>query len=318
MMIQESSIKNNPTPHQSMLCYLLFIILLLNNPLQAQSDSLRYPTMIHRGRLAVVAGAEGGLYVGAMSYLNFVWYKNEPRVPFEFYNDNKAYLQVDKLGHVYGSYLESYMGYKAMRWAGVSKKKALWYGATLGILLQSPIEVIDGFYEGWGFSWGDMAANTAGSAIVIAQELLFDGQPMKYKFSFSRSIYAPQANGYLGDHTLASQILHDYNGHTYWFSVGLNKIIPSKKIPDWLNVAFGYGANGMYGEFENIKRWGVTIPETQRYRQFLFSLDIDWTKIKTKNRFLKPLLQGMFMVKLPFPAIEINSKGQFIGHRMYY
>lgn len=96
----------------------------------------------------------------------------------------------------------------------------------------------------------------------------------------------------------------------------LNKLIPSKKIPDWLNVAVGYGANGMFGEFENIKRWGVLIPPTQRYRQFLFSLDVDWTKIKTKNRFLHQLFQGMFMLKLPFPALEINTKDG-IGFRVY-
>lgn len=49
-------------------------------------------------------------------------------------------------------------------------------------------------------------------------------------------------------------------------------------------MAVGYGANGMYGEFENIKSYnGITIPETERYRQYLFSLDVDWTKIRTDS-----------------------------------
>lgn len=286
----------------------------------AQTDSiLQNPKPIfNKGRFAAVVAAEAALYAGTMSYLNFIWYKDTKRVPFEFYADGKGYLQVDKFGHAYGAYLESYIGYRAMRWSGASKKKALLYGGTLGFLLQSPIEIVDGFYEGWGFSWTDMAANAVGSSLVIGQELLFDEQIVKYKFSFRPSPYAKQANGYLGS-TFTGQILQDYNAHTYWFSIGLNRIIRSERIPDWLNVAVGYGANGMFGEFENIKKWGnVVIPPTQRYRQFLFSLDIDWTKIKTKNRILKPILQSMFMLKLPFPALEINTKNGFRAYGIYY
>ena len=278
---------------------------------------LRYADTVKTRQLISVIGLEAGLYVGSMAYLQFIWYKDHQRVPFEFYNDSKGYLQIDKFGHAYGSYLESYIGYHALRCAGVSKTQSLIFGGTLGIILQTPIEVWDGLYEGWGFSWSDMGANAVGSAIVISQELIFDEQLLKYKFSFSPSPYARQANGYLGQGF--NQMFNDYNGHTYWLSLGLNKIIPSKRIPDWLNIAAGYSANGMFGEFENIQRYrGVDIPETRRYRQYLLSLDIDWTKIKTNNKFLKTLFQGMFMIKLPFPAIEINSLGKVGGHWLYY
>ena len=75
----------------------------------------------------------------------------------------------------------------------------------------------------------------------------------------------------------------------------------------------------MYGEFENITSYnGVAIPETERYRQFLFSLDIDWTKINTDSRVLQILLKGMTFIKLPFPALEYNSKGQIKGYWIYY
>ncbi|MFA6149983.1 MAG: DUF2279 domain-containing protein [Chitinophagaceae bacterium] len=276
-----------------------------------QSDTLK------KGRLAAVIGTEAALWAGSMAYLQFIWYKDSKRVPFEFYNDSKGYLQVDKFGHMYGSYLESYIGYHSLRWAGVSKKKALIFGGTLGILLQTPIEVWDGMYEDWGFSWSDMAANTVGSAFVIGQELLWDEQKIKYKFSFSPSPYASAANGYLGKGF--GQLFNDYNGHTYWLSMGINQIVPNKILPDWLNIAVGYSGNGMIGEFENLKSYkGVSIPEYQRYRQYILSLDIDWTKIKTNNRVLKILFQGMFMVKLPFPAIEINGLGQVKGHGLYY
>jgi len=55
--------------------------------------------------------------------LSFIWYKDEPRVPFEFYNDSKGYLQVDKFGHAFGAYFESYVGYHALRNVVSPRKK---------------------------------------------------------------------------------------------------------------------------------------------------------------------------------------------------
>lgn len=294
----------------------IFIAGLLHTTCNAQG--LQYPDSPKPGRVAVVAGTEAALYAGMMSYLQFVWYKDKERVPFGFYNDSKGYLQIDKAGHAYGSYLESYIGYHALRCAGVSKTKSLIFGGTLGLVLQTPIEVWDGLYEGWGFSWSDVAANAAGSAIVIGQELLWDEQVVMYKFSFSPSPYAKQANGYLGRGI--DQLFNDYNGHTYWLSVGLKRLAPRwNALPDWLNIAAGYSANGMFGEFQNRRSYrGVAIPETPRYRQYLLSLDVDWTKIHTNSRLLKTIFQGMLMVKLPFPALEINGLGELKGHWMYY
>jgi hypothetical protein len=84
-------------------------------------------------------------------------------------------------------------------------------------------------------------------------------------------------------------------------------------------VAAGYSGNGMYGEFKNIRYYnGTWIPETERYRQFLLSLDIDWTKIKTNSRFLRKILNAMVFIKLPFPAIEFNTLGKVKGYWMYW
>jgi hypothetical protein len=84
-------------------------------------------------------------------------------------------------------------------------------------------------------------------------------------------------------------------------------------------LAVGYGANGMYGEFENITQYkGVIIPPTERYRQYLLSLDVDWTKIKTRSKALKIVFQGLTFIKLPFPALELNSKGQLKGYWIYF
>jgi hypothetical protein len=177
---------------------------------------------------------------------------------------------------------------------------------------------MDGIHEGYGFSWGDMAANTLGSAIVFTQEVFFGEQVIKYKFSYSESDYSAKANGYLGT-TRLNRLLKDYNGHTYWLSFPVNKVLTGSIIPSWLNIALGYGADGMYGEFENITHYnGVDIPETRRYRQYLLSLDIDWTRIQTDSGIIKIFLRALTFIKLPFPAVEYNSKGNLIGYWLYY
>ncbi|MFD2513179.1 DUF2279 domain-containing protein [Pontibacter locisalis] len=285
---------------------------------QAADSTASDSSSINHKKLYPIVVSEAAFYLAGMSYLQFIWYKDHERVPFHFYNDTKGYQQVDKFGHAFGAYVESYIGYKLLRSAGVPKGKALLYGGTLGLILQTPIEVYDGLYEGWGFSVPDMVANAAGSAFVIGQELLFDEQVAKYKFSFSPSPYYKQANGYLGDSHLESLFL-DYNAHTYWVSAPINKFALRNTLPDWANIAVGYSANGMFGEFKNRTYYrGTYLPETERYRQYLLSLDIDWTRIKTDSKLLNTIFKGMFFIKLPFPALEVNSKGQVKGHWLYY
>lgn len=303
----------------------VFLILLLNLLLiqpkysaAQENDAARDTLKSKINHLYKAIGLTSAYYAGSLYILSKTWYKDRERVPFHFYNDNKGYLQVDKFGHTFGAYIYSYLGFHYLQNSGLSRKEALLYGATLGMILQAPIEIMDGIYEGYGFSWGDIAANTLGSALVLGQELLFKEQVVKYKFSYWESTYSKNANGYLGTNTL-NRIFDDYNGHTYWLSCPINKIIPSKKIPDWLNIAVGYGANGMYGEFENITECnGIPIPPSVRYRQYLLSLDIDWTRIHTDSKFLKVILKGLTFVKMPFPTLEYNSQGKLRGYLLYY
>ena len=296
-----------------------FTVPLFGNPVQGRNMTNKPDsTQINRSKLYKAIAFESTYYFGSMLVLQKTWYSDRKIVPFHFFNDNKGYLQVDKFGHSFGSYVESYIGYHWLKSSGIGKSKALILGGTLGLVMQTPIEIMDGIHEGWGFSWGDMAANAFGSGLVIGQELLWNEQLIKYKFSYWESSYSNRDNGYLGKTTL-NRLLKDYNGHTYWLSIPVNKIIQQKKIPSWLNVAVGYGANGMFGEYENIREYnGVEIAPTTRYRQYLLSLDVDWTKIKTQSKIMKTILKGMTFIKLPFPAFEISSEGKFKGYLLYY
>ena len=50
------------------------------------SDTLR-PVSVRKGRLATVVVGESIFYAGSMAFLQFIWYKDDARVPFTFYND---------------------------------------------------------------------------------------------------------------------------------------------------------------------------------------------------------------------------------------
>ena len=105
---------------------------------------------------------------------------------------------MDKVGHVTTSYYVGRVGMQLYKWSGVKRKKAIWYGGMLGSVYQSTIEVLDGYSSGWGFSWGDFTANTAGSLLFIGQELAWDEQRIVLKFSFMQSEYSKFRPNLLG------------------------------------------------------------------------------------------------------------------------
>jgi hypothetical protein len=252
-------------------------------------------------------------YGGTMVMLYNFWYKDYPMEGFHFFNDNKEWMQMDKVGHAFSAYQVGLLGMELYRWSGKSNKKTVWVGGALGSVFLTSIEILDGFSSEWGASWGDLLANTSGTALVISQELLWQEQRVRLKYSFSQSGLAPLRPNTLGS-TLAEECFKDYNGQTYWLSANLKSIaFPEQdKFPAWLNVAVGYGANGMTGGYSNVfESDGVVYDYTNftRYRQWYISPDIDWSKIKTKSAFLKKLFFVLNATKIPAPAIQFNKKG---------
>ena len=106
--------------------------------------------------------------------------------------------------------------------------------------------------------------------------------------------------------------LKDYNAQTSWLSMNLSSFLrPESKFPKWLNFAFGYGAENMYGAWENT--WetdGITYTVDDdvlpRYRQYYLSLDVDLTRIRSKSPVVRTLLGILNVFKIPAPAVEFN------------
>jgi hypothetical protein len=284
---------------------LLLTILLSANKYSYSQSSDVFPDSIKHIRFYSAIATGASFYAGGLSYLSFVWYKDKERVPFHLYDDSKGYLQMDKFGHAFGAYWESYHAYNALRWAGVDKKRALLFAGPVGLIFQTPIEVFDGLYKGWGFSWPDMGANAFGSALFSAQQALFGEQIVLMKFSYSPSGY-PKYHHILGETPVQSFFL-DYNGHTHWLSANMRQITGINAIPQWLNLAVGYSGNGMIYEFEN-PTWymGKPFPHLERYRQYFLSFDVDLTRIPAKRKWVRAVFKTVNIIKIPFPALEFN------------
>ena len=259
---------------------------------------------------------EAVLASGALIGLNQLWYADYPRSDFHFINDNAEWMQMDKLGHLYTSYHIGRFGAETLNWSGASKQNQLVYGAGLGFVFLTAVEVMDGFSEEWGASMGDVVANAAGTALYVSQELIWNEQRIIPKFYYHKTQYSNYRPDLLGS-TTQEQILKDYNGQTYWFSVNLYSFAKKSKIPKWLNVALGYGAEGMIGENEVINP--IIFPSKPlKFRQFYLSLDLDLTKINTKSHFLKTVFSVFNTVKIPAPTLEYSAQEGFKFHGLYF
>ncbi|MBO6057498.1 MAG: DUF2279 domain-containing protein [Bacteroidales bacterium] len=298
----------------------LLAILLIFSVLSASSqDTLRDPAKVKRN-VKIVVGTELALYAVSMTGLYFAWYADYPQSNFHFYNDNGEWMQMDKIGHGVTSYLVGSFGYEMLRDAGLDEKRSIWLGGTLGLAFLTTVEVFDGFSSEWGFSWGDMAANTLGAGLFIGQQFLWHEQRITLKYSFHTTEFADYRPDVLGSNFL-QQTIKDYNGQTYWASFNFKSLFLNKesKFPAWLNFAFGYGATGMTGGYENaLEHNGKPIPYYDRKRQFYFSLDVDFTKIPTNNKVLKYTFKVLNIFKLPFPTLEYNTGNQWVWHWIYF
>jgi hypothetical protein len=297
---------------------LLFFILILSNLCYAQSafeNFLKPSDSVNTVRKNTVYIGESVVLGGTLIGLNQLWYKDYPKSNFHFINDNNQWVQMDKLGHLYSTYHLGRVGVEILEWSGASKKEQLIYGSTLGIGFLTVVEVFDGFSQEWGASSGDIIANVAGTALYVSQDLLWNEQRITPKFSFHQTQFASQRPETLGS-SLNEQILKDYNGQTYWLSFNIQSFTKDNFVPKWLNLAIGYGGEGMfYGKKEEAIVNGVI---QNPYRQFYLSLDVDLTKISTKSNFLKTLFSVINTIKIPAPTLQYDDFNGIKAHFIYF
>ena len=298
---------------------IVFVLLLILSLSAICQTNETYPDTINKKRLNTVIYTSAGLYTATLGVLYLGWYKDNESSSFHCYNDNQAWLQVDKVGHATTAYIMSNYAYWSLRWAGVDNNKSALYGGLMGWTAMTVIEILDAFSAEYGASPGDLIANTVGVAFFTGQQLLWKEQRIRLKFSYHPTEFAQYRPDLLGETGLQS-ILKDYNGQTYWLSANINSFLKDEsKFPRWINVSFGYGATGMLGSYSNPPIWdGNELPYYERTRQYYFSLDVDWTRINTHSSLLRFVFKALSFVKVPFPTLEYNKENQFVFHWMYF
>ncbi len=303
--------------------YLLLFLLFNSTICFSQTDSLHFKdskNAVNPKRVALVLGSEAALYGGLMVGLNSLWYKDYPKSNFHFFNDNHEWLQMDKVGHAATAYYVGKLGINVLDWTGMKHRNAVILGGSLGSVFLTTIEIMDGYSAEWGFSKGDILANTCGSALVIAEELAWGEQRISIKFSSTPSKYAQYRPALLGKNYQES-LLKDYNAQTYWLSANIASFLKKDtRFPKWLNIALGYGADGMLGGRSNpiADANGNALPPFKRSRQYYLSVDVELSRIKTKYAFLNTVFKTIGFIKFPAPALEYREGVGMKAHGFYF
>jgi uncharacterized protein YfiM (DUF2279 family) len=302
----------------------------LRDPLAevAQDNWLRPDSAYNKKRFLISAGTGAALYGAASVGLYHAWYADFNRTSLRSFDDWGEWNQMDKAGHAFTAYMFSRYAFAGLRWSGLKRPAARYTALGVANLLQGTIEVMDGFSEGWGFSWTDLGANVTGSLVFTVQDALWQEQRILMKVSndlrpipdvpvFNNN----GAEGNLGNvvrqrfgSNIFERYLKDYNAQTIWVSANPRAFLPKSKIPVWLNVAVGYGAENVYGAYGNGWREnGVGFRyQPERYRQLFLSPDIYFSRIPTKKRWVRLVLGVLDSFKFPAPALEY-SEGRLKG-----
>jgi hypothetical protein len=280
----------------------------------------------NKKRIWLATGVSAVSYGGSLIILNNTWYKNYPHTSFHTFNDSKEWLQVDKLGHAWSAYNSGRASTALWRWAGLSDKKAALIGGLSGTAYLTVIELLDAHSSKWGWSWGDMGANILGSGLFLSQQLMWNEQRVQLKFSFHHKSYGETQLEQRADDLFGKswyeRMLKDYNAQTYWLSANMKSFFRQSNLPAWLNVSVGYGADGMFGGFENqwTDKLGNTISryDVPRRRQIYLAPDIDFTKIKTNKKLLRTAFSLLNAFKFPAPALQYSSGGKWKAYFLYF
>ena len=100
----------------------------------------------------------------------------------------------------------------------------------------------DGFSRDYGFSWGDVTANTTGAALPVVQRFVPELRLINLQISFS-----PSEAFKRGEY---AAIIDDYTSTTHWLSVSVYDYMPTswqQWYPPWLNLGIGHSVTDLDG-----------------------------------------------------------------------
>jgi hypothetical protein len=238
-------------------------------------------------RLLIVGGGATAILITAHLQNYNSWWKGTLG-SFHLSVDDAPPLGADKCGHFLFSYYSADLLGRSLRWSGIEPLRAAIYGSAFAFTLQLYVEIEDGFHPDIGFSFGDITANTLGSAYAFLQQKYPALNAVSPKWSASPS------TRYLR-HEYRT-IWDDYESQNYWLSFNLNDLTGNRLpsfFPSFLNIAVGYGVTNL-----DLKGSGD--------REIYLSLDIDVTKLPGNGDFLASLKHILNYVHFPAPTVRLT------------
>ena len=245
----------------------------------------------------------GTAFIGGNAYLyryfKKAWWSGERAPHFFFHADwDQEFRDQDKFGHMLGGYHLARIGYAGLREACVGEKKAIFWSAAYAAAFQLQIEVFDGQFKKYGFSYADMIANTTGQTLAVMQELHPRLRAIKPTFSYHET--AALRNPPPGSELRPSL---DYSGQTYWFSADVNDMLPDGAKPYWPSfIRFSVG--------HSITDWQIptTTAPQRAQRKILLSLDFDPEKLPGNAPIWRTIKHTLSYYRFPAPALQLTPK----------
>ncbi|MGI8401298.1 MAG: DUF2279 domain-containing protein [Gemmatimonadaceae bacterium] len=258
------------------------------------------------GQLNTVRTGVGAAFVGGNAYLYHyfkkAWWSGERAPHFFFHADwDQEFRDQDKFGHMLGGYHLVRFGHAGLRSACVSEKKAIIWSAAYAAAFQLQIEIFDGQFKKYGFSYADMIANTTGQTFAVLQYLHPSLRAIKPTVSYHKTrALANTENGQIGGELRPSL---DYSGQTYWFSADMNRLLPDGAKPYWpsfIRLSAGHSVTDWIN------------PETgaaqRAKRKIILSLDFDPEKLPGNAPWWRSLKHTLSYYHFPAPALELTPK----------
>jgi len=257
-------------------------------------------------QLNAVRAGVGSAFVGGNAYLYHyfkkAWWSGERAPHFFFHADwDQDFRDQDKFGHLLGGYHLARIGHAGLREACVGEKKAIIWSAAYAALFQLQIEIFDGQFKKYGFSYADMISNTAGQALAVMQELHPALRAVKPTFSYHKTAALKNTeNGVIASELRPSL---DYSGQTYWFSTDMNQLLPDGAKPYWpsfIRLSAGHSVTDWVNP--------ATAASQRAQRRILLSLDFDPEKLPGNAPLWRTIKHTLSYYHFPAPALELTPK----------
>ena len=254
------------------------------------------------GQVTAVRAGVGTAFVGGNAYLYHyfkkAWWSGTRAPHFFFRGDwDQQFRDQDKFGHLLGGFQLARIGHAALREACVGEKKAIWWSAAYAAAFQLQIEIFDGQFVKYGFSYADMIANTTGQAFAVLQEFHPRLRVIKPTFSYHETRALKMGRSAELRPSL------DYSGQTYWFSTDVHEVLPDAAKPFWPSfIRFSAG--------HSVTDW--VNPETgfsqRAKRKIMLSLDWDPEKLPGDAPLWRTIKHTLSYYHFPAPALELTPK----------